>query len=226
MGNYWRITNFSVFLQSRYEQLLNYNMNKINKTWIVAVALMCCTVLEAKQITQVSKSPKKATKAIVDGISYALNAKSNKAKVLAAKDLYTGDITIPNKFTEDSVTYYVEEIDGGAFRDCASLTSISIPTTVAKIGAGAFENCSGLTSIRIPDSIVELPFNLFSGCSALTDIELPSSINDIGHGAFKKCTALERIQLPNSVTSLPYHAFLGCTSLKDVILPKFLEKIG
>ena len=117
IGNYWRIRIFSLFLQKCFEHKIDKDMNYRKKTWIVVFALMCCTVLEARQITQASKSPKKATKAIVDGINYALNAKNNKAKVIAGKNLYSGDVEIPNKFTEDSVTYYVEEIDGGAFKD-------------------------------------------------------------------------------------------------------------
>ena len=99
---------------------------------MVVVAMLCCSASEISARTP-SKLFKKAEKAIVDGINYSLDAKNNKAKVLAGKNLYTGDLVIPEKFTEDSVTYYVEEIDGGAFKDSPTLTSVVIPTTVTKI---------------------------------------------------------------------------------------------
>ncbi|MBR7028467.1 MAG: leucine-rich repeat protein, partial [Bacteroidaceae bacterium] len=36
---------------------------------------------------------------------------------------------------------------GGAFEDCNSLTSITIPSSVTSIGEFAFYDCTGLTSI-------------------------------------------------------------------------------
>ena len=103
--------------------------------------------------TPVKNVIKKSPTANVDGINFKLDAKNNRAKVVSGTNLYSGDVVIPEKFTEDSVTYYVEEIDGGAFKDCVTLVNVTIPTTITKIGSDAFKNCSTIESITIPNSI-------------------------------------------------------------------------
>ena len=52
--------------------------------------------------------------------------------------------------------YEVLAIDGGAFKDCYNLTSVTIPNSVTSIGGGAFKGCSALTSIIIPNSVTSI----------------------------------------------------------------------
>lgn len=42
-----------------------------------------------------------------------------------------------------------EEIGNSAFKDCTSLTDISIPSEVTKIGECAFMGCTSLSSVII-----------------------------------------------------------------------------
>lgn len=58
----------------------------------------------------------------------------------------------------------------GAFYNCHSLASITIPNSVTSIGYGAFANCSSLTSITIPNSVINIKNNAFYGCSGLPHI--------------------------------------------------------
>ena len=60
----------------------------------------------------------------------------------------------------DSVT----TIGNGAFSDCSSLTSVTIPNSVTTIGRSAFEGCSSLTSVTIPNSVTTIGGYAFSYC--------------------------------------------------------------
>ena len=54
-------------------------------------------------------------------------------------------------------------IEESAFEG-AKMTVVYIPNGCASIGAGAFRNCAGLTRIRIP-STCALGANVFDGCT-------------------------------------------------------------
>ena len=43
-----------------------------------------------------------------------------------------------------------------AFKDCISLSSITIPNSVTSVGSGAFENCKDLESITILNPTCEI----------------------------------------------------------------------
>ena len=95
---------------------------------------------------------------------------------------------IGNKREQYAIPDSVTQIDGSAFAECSSLTSITIPDSVIYIDGDAFEGCSGLTSITIPDSVTEIGYYAFSGCSGLTSITIPDSVTKIGGDAFSECS--------------------------------------
>ena len=61
-------------------------------------------------------------------------------------------------------------IAGGAFYNCKSLKSITIPNSVTSIGDRAFYDCYNLTSITIPNSVTSIGDDAFSYCTSLTSI--------------------------------------------------------
>ncbi len=84
-------------------------------------------------------------------------------------------------FPETVSGYTVTTIGDGAFIDCSSLISVTIPSTITTIGFAAFTNCVFLESVDTDDA---------------------TSLQFIGAYAFAYCLLLDWIYLPASLTSL------------------------
>ncbi|MBR0294603.1 MAG: leucine-rich repeat protein [Bacilli bacterium] len=128
----------------------------------------------------------------------------------------------------------IRTIDRGAFENCSSLTSISIPNLVKTIGVAAFKNCTSLLSVELPDSdkwsendylivtkkgnilpayYTAIKENVFENCTSLTTISIPYSVSKISEASFKGCTSLRFLFIPRSVTTIIKDAFAGCDQL-------------
>ena len=143
--------------------------------------------------------------------------------------LYIDNCLIGAKISK-SGAYTIKEntrlIAGGTFKDCSSLTSVTIPNGVTSIGSSAFENCSALTSITIPNSVTSIGYDAFYGCSSLTSITIPNSVTTIERGAFYGCSSLTSVTIPNGVTSIGFGAFSHCSSLTSITIPNSVTSIG
>lgn len=134
---------------------------------------------------------------------------------------YTGTITIPATVTYNGKTFNVVSIGDYAFRDCASITSVTIPNTITAIKSFAFFNCSSMTSVNMPASVQEIGMGAFEGCSSLTQMALPKGILVVENETFFGCKSLKAIVIPSSVTNIGEEAFSRCTSLISIYcLPK------
>ena len=86
---------------------------------------------------------------------------------------YTGSITIPASVTYNGKTFNVVSIGDYAFRDCSSITSVTIPTSVRAVPAiedETFFGCKSLKGVIIPESVQSVGEEAFSRCSALISI--------------------------------------------------------
>ena len=124
------------------------------------------------------------------------------------------DLTLPENFTAHDGTVVSEyQINDYAFRDCTSLTSVTIPDSVTSIGDYAFQDCTAEIIWGGTPTITEIGGDAFTGYAG-TSITIPNSVTSIGESAFSYCRGLTSITIPDSVTSIGYGAFWGCNSLK------------
>jgi len=75
-----------------------------------------------------------------------------------------GAVTIPDTIAKLPVT----SIGGGAFYNCTSLTSVTIPNRVTSIGSEAFSECAHLTSVYFDGNAPSLGQDVFSGADNVT----------------------------------------------------------
>jgi len=110
--------------------------------------------------------------------------------------------------------------DFGIFDDKPWLVGIVERATVlpgiTSIGNGAFQRCASLQSITIPSSVKSIGKYAFYSCTSLQSITIPSSVTSIGEEAFAYCKSLQSITIPSGVTSIGYSAFSGCDSLRQI----------
>ncbi len=149
----------------------------------------------------------------------------------------------------------IEKIYRGAFKNCKSLTAITIPNSVkylyttynnndegifygctslktAKLGNGItdiptamFYNCSALTKVTLPNETVRIGKNTFENCKSLTSVNIPTTTEDIGSRAFINCSALKSITINGIYCSIGEYAFENCISLSSVTMSDGIEKI-
>ena len=122
----------------------------------------------------------------------------------AYASLLTGAITIDGRVTS---------IATAAFKDCTSVTSVTLPDGLTQIGNEAFYNCTSLTSVTIPDTVTSIGTEAFNRCSALTSIDIPDSVTTVGYSTFYGCTALETVGIGASVSEISGSSFNNCTSI-------------
>ena len=137
---------------------------------------------------------------------------------------YIGNITIPQEITVDGKKYIVGGIDNSAFKNCYTLTSISLPIGIEYIGDDAFRNCTTLTEITIPEYVTKIGYYSF-GNTGLKKIKLPA-VKEIEGMAFKGCTNLKTVIMHDSTKVIGDFAFMDCYNLEKVNLPAGMERLG
>ncbi|MCM1306522.1 MAG: leucine-rich repeat domain-containing protein [Bacteroides sp.] len=157
---------------------------------------------------------------------------------------YVGAYAVVN--IGDNVTL----IPSSAFRNCTSITHITIPNSVTRIGGYAFYGCSNLSNIIIPDSVTYVGRSALSSTAWYnnqsdglvyagkvaysykgtmpknTSITLKDDTKGITDYAFKGCSELTNVTIPNSVTNIGEYSFSECSKLTNVTIPDSIINIG
>ena len=144
-------------------------------------------------------------------------------------------VSIPSKIGSYTVTTIGKE----AFRNNASLLSVSIPSTVTAIGTsnnpnyGAFRDCVKLQTVTIVKGTKDAYIDnyAFAGCASLQSVTIPGNYATVRDYAFYGCISLKSATFEKSASSsanqsIGHNAFQGCSSLTELSLPTTLKSIG
>lgn len=120
----------------------------------------------------------------------------------------------------------VTTIGDGAFMDCTSLTTVTLPYFIARIGNSAFENCTALATFTTMDgadsktaALRTIGDRAFFGNTSLNNVDVNTTkgVNTIGVSAFENCEKLATINL-SGVTKFVEGVFRNAKALKSVTM--------
>ena len=117
---------------------------------------------------------------------------------LAAQDFEIKDgvlVKYRGNAAEADVPEGVTAIGKGAFSNCDTLGSVTLPASLASIGKDAFNECVNLSSVTLPAGLAAVGEGAFSGCGSLASITIPAGLTAIGEMAFFWCGGLISIQV-------------------------------
>lgn len=134
------------------------------------------------------------------------------------------DVVIPETIESDGQSFRVVRINGRAFQNCSSITSLSTGNNLTSILEFAFYNCTNLQRITLL-GVSTLNQDVFSNCSNLKYVDLGNKINKVYASAFSNCTKLTYVVIPASLTYYGSYGwgysyndvFSGCTRLQSII---------
>ena len=155
---------------------------------------------------------------------------------------YKGDIEIPSFITvgdNNEFVFRVTEIEEGAFKGCANVTSISIPFSVLRINFDAFLDCKNLKRIVVNSNnqtYKDIEGVLYSKDTKMlidypakkigTDYVIPSDVAFICPNAFKDNNYIESVTIGSNVTAISDYAFKNCANLRQIIIGESVRIIG
>ena len=172
----------------------------------------------------------------VDGIYYKYGDNGNDA-VVTCRDTryntYSGHIVIPEQITYNGRRLTVSAVGKDAFRDCANLYSVTLPSSVKSIDERAFRSASNMTEVVLPTGLETIGALAFTNCVSLQKVYLPSSVREIGYKAFLNCTGLNRVEIDDvqswidialegyysSPLLYGHHLYINGQEVKHLVIP-------
>ena len=134
------------------------------------------------------------------------------------------EVVIPSEIEDLPVI----QIKSGAFEN-SIVKNVVLPKTVTGIG-GAFKNCTSLSSVTIPQDseLYIIGQSAFENCTSLKTInlEVAEKLTTIEGKAFRNCSSIEEIILPKNLKDVYAEAFSNCSSLKSVTISSELKYAG
>ena len=140
---------------------------------------------------------------------------------------------------------------GNYFRDCESLTSVTIPDSIKIIKSDAFDDTPyktantsnycftagkvAVTTVNAENKSVVIPntvkyinpwFSYETGTSYVSGVTIGSAVEEIGDYAFYQQPNISTLTLPNVLASIGAHSFEWCSRLTSVTIPASVMSIG
>ena len=91
-------------------------------------------------------------------------------------------------------------VEEGTFKDCISLTEISLHNTAKFIGKEAFAGCTALKNADI-GNIAQIKESAFEGCEGLETLYISSYMKVVGKDNFQECRALRDVYYSDTIES-------------------------
>ncbi len=136
------------------------------------------------------------------------------------------DVVIPKEVTFiPKGTFYGMSIKTLTFETGRSDALIIQDATGGYNNYGAFQNCTSLTTVTLPDGLVKIADYAFYGCSSLETVTFGKDITTIGKQAFEGCTKLSTIVLPEETTLTMKNGMLFDSNWNFVFVPSALENV-
>lgn len=181
---------------------------------------------------------------MVDSIAYSI-VNENEVAVTSESSSIPGysqlsAAVIPATVTNQGITYTVASISANAFRETATLRSVTIPPTITAIGDSAFYKCNTLAEVHISSleswcninftTLVNNPLcyarHLFLNDQEITELVIPEGVTEIKDYAFANCSGFTTITIPDGVLSIGKCAFRYCDKMTSVNLGETVKSIG
>jgi hypothetical protein len=141
--------------------------------------------------------------------------------------VFDGTETGITSFDEMRFFSSLTQVPANAFKNCADLTSVILPSSVNNIAHDAFSGCSSLESINLMN-VKNVRYNAFKGCSLAVELDLPNitGTSGLAYDCFRD-SGITKIKSLGTITSMGnYGNFMGCTSLTNVVLPETLTSMN
>ena len=153
-------------MNGKFDESVSRTVRPIAGSLLVAGALFCLGLMSCHAQTVDANT----------ALTYVI--KGNSVTITDCDENASGALVIPPSYNGKPVT----AIWNYAFRDCSSLTSVTIPDSVNSIGGAAFEGCTGLYSVTIPDRVTSIGGLTFVNCSKRSKItRFSHSKNQVYH---------------------------------------------
>lgn len=120
-----------------------------------------------------------------------------------------GAFTTNAKISSLTIPASVTEIGDRAFLCWVNLSSLSIPGKgdLLRIGKWAFRNCISLSRISLPNSLDAIEEGAFSYCASISSVTIPESVRRVEREAFLGCTSLSSAVFENEQCAIGENVF-------------------